>query len=430
MNLYKSEKAVINQFFDDMGLPYHAGKITLTPKYACYALDVARTASMKKLRDLKNDLARVIFDNRSKAKYTETVKVIIEEQPAMIIVARFDPKMLLYNSRPQAPQPRYALAGRGFQGNKAEDIFLDLNDADTFSVLAGGRSGCGKSSILRQMVLTACENSSPEELQVAIVDIGGKALQPFKLMPHCCTYVTTLDEAMSLLSYYKESLVGAENSYQTRTIILIDESTELFSTGDRDKDEAFTLLVERLAQRGRGYGISLFLGAQNPTQDNLPVSARRSIPVRIAGMCPEEAMSEIILGTGHRDAERLSMKGTFIIRYAGVKKMVFSYLMTDEETINQIAELSRKYDRCEQVKILVDGENLQELPEFAIDAAVNVLRQFDNGDGTLRNGYITPTKKAIADAIGVKSTEGSARDKFNRYLKTVIEIYRSSNFTL
>lgn len=428
--LYKSENNVINNFFKLRQLPYQTTRVTLTPKYACYRLKVGAGKSIKDLYKNQNDLARVIYNNRSKEGYGDTVKVIINEQPSMIVIARVDPKTLLYANRPKNPNPRYALLGRGFQGDKGEDVFIDLNNADTFSLLAGGRSGGGKSSILRQAALTACESSSPEELQVAIIDIGEKALKAFKRLPHCCAYVTTLDEAMALLSHYKESLVGQENSYKTRTIILIDESTELFATGDKDKDEAFTLLVERLAQRGRGYGISLFLGAQNPTQDNLPVSARRSIPVRIACMCPEEAMSEIILGTGHKDAERLSMKGTFILRYAGVKQMVFSYLMSDEEIVNQIAQLARMYDKCEQVKIIVDSNGGQELPDHAIDAGVDVLKQFDNGDGTLRAGYITPTKKVIADAIGVRSTEGTAREKFNKYLQTVLEVYKSNNFLL
>lgn len=429
MDLYKNEKRVINNFFELRALPYRVGRITLTPKYACYSLSVTAGKSMRDINKHQSDMARVIYNNRNKAGYSDTVKVIINDQPAMVVVARVDSKTLLYKDRPKAPKPRYALVGRGFQGDKGEDIFLDLNDADTFSVLAGGRSGCGKSSILRQMTLTACEISSPEELQVAIIDIGAKALGAFKMLPHCCAYVTTLEESMALLSHYRDSLVGSEDNYQTRTIILIDESTELFATGDKAKDEAFSLAIEKLAQRGRGYGISLFLGAQNPTQDNLPVSARRSIPVRIAGMCPEDAMSEIILGVGHRDAEKLSMKGTFIIRYAGVKRMVFSYLMSEEEIINGIASLARQYDKCEQVKLLVADEE-DPLPNHAVEAAITELRKYDNGDGTLRSGYITPTKKAIADAIGLKSTEGTAREKFNRYLQIVLEMYKSNNYLL
>ena len=279
------------------------------------------------------------------------------------------------------------------------------------------------------MILSACEHSEPSDLQIALVDIGGKALSAFSKLPHCAAYVTELAETKALLSHFEKQLVGAQDTYTTRTMIVIDEAPALTSTGDKETDNEFARLLKVLAERGRAYGISLVLGAQNPTDSSVPVEVRRNLGVRVAGMCSESAMSEIILDKGNREAADLTLQGTFIVRHSGQSRLTFSYYLTDDEMINEIARLKAEYDPCAQIDLLVgDGDVM--LSQVAINAAVDVLKQYTNEDGTLKTGYVMPTKRAIADALGRKSITGNAADKFDRFLDFVVSIYKSGNLVL
>lgn len=436
--LYAVEAQLLDKFFANKipkSLPYSVKRIKDTrlvqvnPKYVCYPIHVPLGVSLADLKRVQADLERIIFDNRSRYGITDEVKILIQEQPSQIVVARVDPLTLTYASRPRDGKPRFMLLGKSFVGGKSQPEFINLNHPDTCHVLVAGKTGCGKSRMLYQMILSACEHSEPTDLQIALVDIGGKALSAFSKLPHCAAYVTELAETKALLSHFEKQLVGAQDTYTTRTMIVIDEAPALTSTGDKETDNEFARLLKVLAERGRAYGISLVLGAQNPTDSSVPVEVRRNLGVRVAGMCSESAMSEIILDKGNREAADLTLQGTFIVRHSGQSRLTFSYYLTDDEMINEIARLKVEYDPCTQIDLLVgDGDVM--LPQDAIKAAVAVLEQFTDENGKLKNGYITPTKKAIADALGRASTTGNVAGKFDRFLDFVVSIYKSGNLVL
>ena len=436
--LYAVEAQLLDKFFANKipkSLPYSVKRIKDTrlvqvnPKYVCYPIHVPLGVSLADLKRVQADLERIIFDNRSRYGITDEVKVLIQEQPSQIVVARVDPLTLTYASRPRDGKPRFVLLGKSFVGGKSQPEVINLNHPDTCHVLVAGKTGCGKSRILYQMILSACEHSEPTDLQIALVDIGGKALSAFSKLPHCAAYVTELAETKALLSHFEKQLVGAQDTYTTRTMIVIDEAPALTSTGDKEMDKEFARLLKVLGERGRAYGISLIIGAQNPTDSSVPVEVRRNLGVRVAGMCSESAMSEIILDKDNREAADLTLQGTFIVRHSGQSRLTFSYYLTDDEMINEIARLKSEYDPCTQIDLLVGDCDVM-LPQDAIKAAVAVLEQFTDENGKLKNGYITPTKKAIADALGRASTTGNVAGKFDRFLDFVVSIYKSGNLVL
>ncbi len=434
--LYAQEAQLLDRFFlnkKPKSLPYSVERagvgrlVRLNPKYVCYPIDVPLGVSLADLKRVQADIERIIFDNRSRYGVTDEVKVLIQEQPSQIVVARVDPLTLTYASRPRDGKPRFVLLGKSFVGGKSQPEVINLNHPDTCHVLVGGKTGCGKSRMLYQMILSACEHSEPSDLQIALVDIGGKALSAFSKLPHCAAYVTELTETKALLSHFEKQLVGAQDTYTTRTMIVIDEAPALTSTGDKETDTEFARLLKVLAERGRAYGISLVLGAQNPTDSSVPVEVRRNLGVRVAGMCSESAMSEIILDKGNREAADLTLQGTFIVRHSGQSRLTFSYYLTDDEMINEIARLKSEYDPCVQIDLLVGEDTL--LPKQAVDAAVLVLEQYkDKRTGKLTPGYIMPTKWAIAEVLGLKSITGNAAGKFDNYLQYVVNVYMSNNY--
>lgn len=440
--LYEAESTLIDTFFAQhrpKPLPYSIKrwingpskgkrKSQLNPKYMCYYIDIPLGASISELKRAQNDLAVVIYNNRSRFGFKDEVRVLVNEQPPMLIVARVDPKALEYSTRPRNIKPRMVLIGKSFVGGESNPEVADLNSPDGCHILVSGRTGSGKTRMTKGIILTGCEASEPEELQVAIIDIGGKAMGEFSQLPHCCAYVTEIDESLALLKYFEAKMVGKQDTYKTRYMIVIDEEPALVSTGDKLIDDEFTRLMKVIGERGRAYGISLVLGAQNPTNQNLPVVVRRNIPVRIAGMCPEDEMSQIILGKGDTDAAQLTLAGTFIVKTNNKKRMVFSYFLTEDEILSEIARLQHEYDRCEQIELIIESVDSDvKLPQAAIDAAVEVLRRFDDGNGNLKAGYIVETKLAIANALGRKAITGRATEIFSKYLEYVVACYRSEN---
>lgn len=436
--LYKQEALLIDTFFVSRrpkSLEYSIARrnnvrlVRLNPKYACYPIDVPIGVSLRDLKNSQADLARVIHAHRAKHGFRQEVRVMIQEQPAQVVVARVNPVNILYSDRPSNIKPRMMLVGKSFIGGKVEQEIINLNHPDTCHVLVAGKTGCGKTRMMYQMVLSACEASEPSDFQVAIIDIGGKAFDGFTRIPHCSAYVTELDEAMALLRHFETKLVGKQDTYQTRTLIVVDEMPALTSTGDKDQSNEFARLLKVLAERGRAYGISLLLGAQNPTDQSVPVSVRRNLGVRVAGMCSEQAMSEIILDKGNQEAASLSLQGTFIVKHSGRSRLTFSYYMDDECLVNEIARIETMYDKCAQVELLLDGED-DLLPPQAVEAAMNVLKAFDDGKGELRNGYIMQTKQAIAEALGRKAFTGNVAPMFDKFIDYVVGIYKSNNYML
>lgn len=440
--LYQNETRMLDLFFvnrrDRNGqtkpLPYRlqreSGKIKprLNQKYICYPVHVPFGGSMDALHSAAGDIGREIHGLRSRHGYGTGVNVLVTEQPAMLIVPRVDPKDLEYQDRPKIKRVRQMLIGQAFDGMKTEPLIIDLDSPASCHILLGASSGGGKSNMLRQMILSCCESSSPEDLQIALVDIDGKALGMYQQLPHCCAYVTAIDETITLLRHFEKQLTGKENSYRTRTVIVIDECAALFSTGSDEKDKEFRRLLKVFGDRGRAYGFSLLVGVQNPTDSSIPAEVRYNLNVRVAGFCNEASRSEIVLDKGNKQAASITMPGVFFAKISNKIQMTFSYLIKDDVALAEIARIKAEYDRCDQIELIVGDESAEDLlPQSAIDAAVAELKKYDNGN-SFRPGYIMPTKRAIADALGRKSVTGNAAPLFDRYLEFVVGCYRSGNY--
>ena len=108
--LYGVEAQLLDKFFANKipkSLPYSVKRIKDTrlvqvnPKYVCYPIHVPLGVSLADLKRVQADLERIIFDNRSRYGITDEVKVLIQEQPSQIVVARVDPLTLTYARRPR-----------------------------------------------------------------------------------------------------------------------------------------------------------------------------------------------------------------------------------------------------------------------------------------------------------------------------------------
>lgn len=157
---------------------------------------------------------------------------------------------------------------------------LDLDSPQQFSILIGGQSGCGESTLLDGLILNACMAASPRELEVIIIDIGQKHFGQFKKLPHCTTFIATLDGALAVLQQIEDALIGPENQYRERTLVVIDEIQRLTRCDDSRAATEFKRLLANIASMGRAYGYSLVLSTQKLMASVVPTLIRDNCVVR------------------------------------------------------------------------------------------------------------------------------------------------------
>ena len=162
----------------------------------------------------------------------------------------------------------------GKQGAKPINIDLSAKDAPHLALI--GTTGSGKTAFINSFVLSACRLYSPDELELhLIVMVKGdfKVFEEEKL-PHLKTVVTgdRIFAANDVLDFIDEEMkrrgeiigsLGNIYAYNEvaekklpRCVIIIDEFYQLVQGSDEAIDR-----VNRIAQVGRAYGISLVISS-------------------------------------------------------------------------------------------------------------------------------------------------------------------------
>jgi hypothetical protein len=234
MNYYHHEFTTINRFFQkyELGFRLRQGDVTLTPYTVVYGWQKAKGVYTRTLQAALADLAQQVYGLRARVGWSERVRVMVSEQPPALILPRVDPQVLTWDMREWEPEKWHAMMGRTYSGATGRPATIDLNSPNQFSVLVGGTSGSGKSTMLDGLILSAAEGASPEELRIMFIDIDetanvGKHFGPFRHLPHCAAFLTTVEDALAALRQVEKQLTGPENNYSHRTLLVIDEVQKL-----------------------------------------------------------------------------------------------------------------------------------------------------------------------------------------------------------
>lgn len=160
----------------------------------------------------------------------------------------------------------------GFKDN--QEISLNLATEGGHGLLVGA-TGSGKSQLLSALLVSACQNYSPQQLRLQLFDFkGGATLGSFAETPWSLGLVTDLDEDhLAALAELEAALSRRERLLAHLGVSRVQD----LATADRPPmllvaiDEAQVLLanpashrtLETLAARGRSLGIHLVLTAQS-----------------------------------------------------------------------------------------------------------------------------------------------------------------------
>lgn len=170
-----------------------------------------------------------------------------------------------------------------------------------YHALIGGGTGSGKSSFLKNLILSACESASPDALRLVLVDMGGTEFDLFSTLPHvelchcgpdtprpALIFRAILDEVERRKLLFAQcrkahaSEVASIHDYRRVSgqplpalVIIVDEFHKLLSepalTTDRDDRTKPTIFLAEIAKEGRKFGLHLILSTQ--TYENVPVTS-------------------------------------------------------------------------------------------------------------------------------------------------------------
>ena len=228
-------------------------------------------------------------------------------------------------------------------GHHPIEITLGDEVEQKHNVLVTGAVGQGKSNLLMTLVHSWAMKYSPDELELYLLDFkDGVSLYPLAAhghngdwLPHARVLGLESDRPYGLAVL--EHLVGEferratiikpfgdniaryrheqPDAVMPRIIAVIDEFQVLFEEDD-DITSAALLALERLARRGRGYGIHLVLASQTLSGITAMLAKQDGIfsqfPIRLA-LYNSAAESRAVLSQNNTEAARLRYRGEIVV---------------------------------------------------------------------------------------------------------------------
>lgn len=203
-------------------------------------------------------------------------------------------------------------------------------------MLIAGSTGSGKSVCINDIIISMIYKSSPQEIQLILIDPKVVELSAFSNLPHLrVPVVTEPKKAASALRwavnemdmrYRKFSEFGARDlarynsvvddpkKKMAKLIIIIDELADLMMVAPEDVEDS----ICRIAQLGRAAGIHLIVATQRPSADIITGLIKANIPSRCAFAVSSSIDSRIILDT--TGAEKLLGRGDMLFHPNGAGK--------------------------------------------------------------------------------------------------------------
>lgn len=231
-----------------------------------------------------------------------------------------------------------AVIGRA--GHQPVEITLGDSREQRHNVLVSGAVGQGKSNLLLVLIHSFAVRYAPNELEMYLLDLkDGMTLAPLSasgtFLPHAKVLGLQSDRefAVAVLQHLVreferrapvmrdfgdniERFRAARPDVQLpRILLVIDEFQTLFEEDDALSQDAMQSL-ERLAKKGRAYGIHIILGSQTLSGITQLLSKQDGIfaqfPIRLAlKNTPNE--SRVVLDSQNVEASRLRYRGEAVV---------------------------------------------------------------------------------------------------------------------
>jgi S-DNA-T family DNA segregation ATPase FtsK/SpoIIIE len=169
-------------------------------------------------------------------------------------------------------------------------LLIRLASPDVTHLLVSGGKASGKTQVVKTMLASLVLFQKPRDLQLFLIASDPNAFQFLAALPHLNGGVIhTPEEALRRVRWLETEMERREMEGVTRPrlIIVVDEMTEVNKQAGRE----FQIHLTRLAQRGRGVGISLIASARDGDHSGVSAGLKAHFPVRLVGKTAATARS-------------------------------------------------------------------------------------------------------------------------------------------
>ncbi len=297
-------------------------------------------------------------------------------------------------------------------------IYMDIDDMP--HVLIAGQTKSGKSVAINCMLLSLLYRTTPDEVQLILIDPKRVELNIYAKVPHLAMpviddpqraaaalrwAVCEMERRYEMMDnlgvrnrdeYYELKAQDPSLEYLPQIVIIIDELADLML----QVREHVETLINRLAAKARACGIHLVVGTQRPSVDIVTGLIKANIPARISFQVSSSADSRIILGAV--GAEKLLGRGDMLYQATGAGRVRVQGAFVSSSEIKRVT------------KFIIDNNG-----EAVFDPAV--MRQLD-----VETDKINKTnKKAPAEDDDSGSYVDSSEADFEYICKAMEYVFES-----
>lgn len=236
-------------------------------------------------------------------------------------------------------QPHTMLIGRAYTSqHKVLDERITFDDST--HILIAGITNAGKSVLAQTMLLSLVANTSPDDLQLVIVDLKNEDMTPFAKLPHVARFARRPAEAVEAIrsvQMEKEKRIDNPSRKPFRLVLWIDEIAQL--AGDKETIE----MLGDIASIGRSKQINLVVATQHPTASGgIGGLMKANFPLRLVGMVAP-GTAHIATNRPGTGAEQLPGKGAFLYLQSNDVHRFQSFYVSADDVRRHVATIRQRW---------------------------------------------------------------------------------------
>lgn len=298
-----------------------------------------------------------------------------------------------------------------YDGKNIEAINLNSD----YQTLIASLSGHGKTQLLINFILSLCYSTSPQDVEIYIIDMKFDSLALLKDLPQVAAYCSDAEEAISIIQYInsikeKRKAMPPDSDHKA-IVLIIDELAEVQDNMNEASPDSAKFMLSSIMNLGRGLKLFTILCTQYPVAKIVGSGVAKAATSRIVGRVSDASASSFVSGITGLNAQNLKKVGSFYkVDIDGVKRFK-SYYISEMEIKSSIEQVQKKWGseneklRIPKKKSRIDQavENLENYNGNLKDLNKSELKDIAFGKGNWHsNTYYKELLEKVLDKLANK----------------------------